>query len=877
MRKTGAVAVALLLAPLLLSVAGHAEEDRKPAPYLGGRFPASAPRESDAWALAVAFPHLTFKDMTGLVAGPRSKRLYVTCRQGQVWWFENDPEVKERHLFLDLTKECQGWDDSGLLGLAFHPDFGLEGSPHRGEVFVWYCHTKHPINTPKGRPMAPPPDMTDRLSRFTVKDGEDVVDPGSELVLIDQHDRHLWHNGGGMFFDKEGFLYVSNGDEGADFGNENHVDLSLFSGVLRIDVDQNPERSHPIPRQPKNGKTQNYLVPNDNPWVGTPNALEEFWAIGFRNPHRVTYDRETGRIYAGDVGDSTIEEVDLVEKGCNYQWRWKEGNRVHGTRPAKVVGTERGPVFDYDRSQGYCVIGGYVYRGRALAPELTGKYVFGDLSGPVWALDETPGRPVRTLRLATLPQAPSSGYGVGLSSFGVDAEGELYLCQLGDEGHLYQLVRAEKSPKRPPRLLSETGAFADTAALAPGAGLFPFEVNAPLWSDGAQKSRWISAPGPATFSEHEAWRFPAGTVFVKHFERDGRRLETRFLVVGQEVYGLTYRWRDDQKDAELIDGMEHGPDGWTFPGRDDCLRCHTPQAGWVLGARTGQLHRGDQLARLGKAGLVSIPEHARLDALADPQDATAPLESRVRSYVEANCMHCHIPSGSGRGYFDARVSTPLADSLIIDGPVADALGVEGARIVAPGEPAHSLLLDRLRRTDERRMPPLAVSRTDDAAAKLIEEWIRALPKTPAGPARGLHAEYYSGINFEKLVHQRIDPLVDFEWTGRNPAPGLGPEVYSVRWRGYVEVPAEGEWTFRISIDDGGRLFVDGKKVIDSWVDQGETEHTATIKIDRPRRVPITFEFYQRYGGSAARLLWSGPDQPRAIIPPNRLSPWKKWY
>jgi hypothetical protein len=877
--RTARVASLAVLACVLLLDRSPAEERPKPAPFLGGRFPARAPHESDHWALKTAFPALTFKDMTGLFSEPRSKRLYVLSRQGQLFWFENTPDVKEKHLFLDVTAHCQGWDDSGLLGLAFHPDFGLAGSPNRGYVYVWYCHSDHPIVTPRGRPNGPPSDMTDRLSRFTVPDGKDEVDPASELVMIDQHDRHLWHNGGGMFFDTQGFLYISLGDEGADFGNENHVDLSLFSGVLRIDVDEDPKRSHPIPRQPRNGKTAHYLIPNDNPWVGTPNALEEFWAIGFRNPHRMTYDRPTGRIWAGDVGDATIEEVDVVEKGGNYQWRWMEGTRIHGARPRVVVGEERPPVWDYDRSQGYCVIGGYVYRGKALAPELTGRYVFGDLSGAVWALDWQPGeKRGHATRVATLPGAPNVSYGSGLTAFGVDAQGELYLCQFADEGHIFQLVRAEHPPARPPRLLSETGAFTDTAALAASPELFRYDVAAPLWSDGAKKTRWIAAPEPARFSAHDPWEFARGTVFVKHFERDGRRLETRFLVVADEVYGLTYRWREDQKDAELLEGSapEKGPSGWTFPSRDDCMRCHTAQAGWVLGGRTRQLNRGDQLAAWRAAGLVAIQENGPFDALVDPEDATAPLEARVRSYVDANCMHCHTPNGSGRGWFDARWTTPLAETGIVDGPVNDALGVEGARVVAGGDPERSLLLARMLRNDERRMPPLAVNRHDEAAARLLGEWIRGLPKGPAGPVVGLRAEYFKDPVLHSLVRTQVDPGIDFDWSGHGPVPGIGTDNFSVRWKGSVLVPAAGDWTFGIAVDDGGRLWVDGQKVIDKWFDQGTTEYEVKVHADGARAVPIVFEYYQRGGAAVARLFWEGPGQPRAPIPPQKLRPPRRW-
>jgi hypothetical protein len=342
--------------------------------------------------------------------------------------------------------------------------------------------------------------------------------------------------------------------------------------------------------------------------------------------------------------------------------------------------------------------------------------------------------------------------------------------------------------------------------------------------------------------------------------------------VGEETYGVTYRWRDDQKDADLVGpGSQSGPDGWTFPSRDDCMRCHTPQAGWVLGVRTRQLALENQLEEWRSAGLVAVPADAKPVRLVDPRDGTAPLESRVRSYLDANCMHCHAPNGSGRGWFDARATTPLAEAGIVDGPVAEPLGIAGARVARSGQPQLSLLLDRMRRTDARRMPPVAVARPDDKAIAMLDEWIRGLEPRELEVV-GLRGEYFTGLDLARLVRERTDPAVDFEWGGAAPVAGLKGENFSVRWRGFVEVPRSGEWTLRISVDDGGRLFVDGKKVIDKWVDQGETEHSVTLTLEAGRKIPIAFEYYQRGGNAAARLLWSGPDQPRATIPPRFLTP-----
>ncbi len=306
-----------------------------------------------------------------------------------------------------------------------------------------------------------------------------------------------------MFFHPEdGFLYLSLGDEGGDSGgNTQRIDRDLFSGVIRIDVDRRGGTvSHAPHRKPDTGQTAHYFIPNDNPWVGVPGVLEEFWCVSASGaPHRMTHDAESGRTWAGDVGESTREEVDVIERGGNYQWGFREGTARPGRkgRPANVLGVEKPPVFEYGHDQGAAVIGGYVYRGAEHAAALGGKYLFGDNNGRVWALTCEDGPP-RAERLCDLPHAPSRGYGSGLSSFGVDRAGEVYLCQLGTEGQIYRLARKAGNPSTPgatfPSLLSRTGAFRDVRSLIPAPFLIPYEVNAPLWADGAAKSRWVAVP-----------------------------------------------------------------------------------------------------------------------------------------------------------------------------------------------------------------------------------------------------------------------------------------------------------------------------------------------------------------------------------------------
>ena len=754
----------LILGGMILGPTPEPPSSSTVGAYLDGRLPREAPALSGGWKVVPAFPHLTFQDPTTLVPEPGGRRLYVAGRQGLVEAFENDPNASTKVTVLDLRARCQGWDDSGLMGLAFHPGFARPGSPGRGHLYVFYNHTGWPQAGP-GRPDAKKV-TTNRLSRFTVPEGSAVADPASELVLIDQLDQHLWHNGGGMFFHPDdGFLYLSLGDEGGDYGNSQRIDRDLFGGVIRIDVDRRGGGvSHPIARHPEGGTTDGYFIPDDNPWVGVPGALEEFWCLGLRSPHRMTLDPPTGRIWLGDVGDNSREEVDLIEKGANYQYNYREGTRGGPAgRPARVLGREVLPVHEYAHSQGTAVIGGYTYRGSEHARDLGGKYVFGDISGRVWAMtyDES-RREAAVVALCDLPPSSSPSYGVGLSSFGVDHDGELYLCRLGARGAIFRLARAGRAGGGWPRTLSGTRAFRDLATLAPRPGLLPYEVNSPLWSDGAAKSRWIAVPeGQAIgFSSAGPWTFPAGTVFIKHFEiatdetrpdSPRRRLETRFLVrdASGAAFGTTYRWRRSGFDADLVESGQaeeltirtasgERSQTWSYPGPRECLQCHTPAAGFVLGVTTRQLNRkaDSPLAAWSRSGMLENPPDegtlCDLPRLVAADDPTGRPEEKVRSYLDANCAHCHRPGGV-RARFDARIEADPAAGLI-EAEALNPLGVVGSRLLVPGDVPRSLLHRRLSSTDPAiRMPPLGRDRPDDLALAALRGWIESLPAGPRPP------------------------------------------------------------------------------------------------------------------------------------------------
>lgn len=775
-----ALALAALLAAECIQAQPYGLANRPAVgPFLNGVLP---PAESvvTGWQVVDAFPNLRFNSPTIITPQPGTNRIFVGEQQGKIFHFPNISSTTNKVLFLDLTAKNQAFNDCGLLGLAFHPQFGVPGSTNRGYVYVYYNYSPSPVPAGPAGYADSETDSYNRLSRFTVPDGSSVADPNSELVLINQFDRHLWHSGGGLFFGKDdGFLYLSNGDEGGvsdPFNQAQKITNGLFSGVLRIDVDKDPTRSHPIRRQPLSGSTppggwpstysSNYFIPNDNPWTNAAGSnLEEFYAIGFRSPHRMTQDPVTGQIWLGDVGQNDREEVNLVEKGGNYQWAYREGNAAGPkAKPTPLIGIDKPPIHDYAHANGHgCVIGGYVYRGASL-PALYGKYIFGDyVSGQIWAMDYSATTPVVT-PIASVPDGSFS-----LTTFGLDQSQELLFGEAGSQKPIYKLVPVGTSAPPPPALLSQTGAFSNLTNLTVSSGLIPYEINSPLWSDHASKFRWMAVPtnSTITYSDTGNWTFPIGTVLVKHFDLPvndtnpaiTKRLETRFLTrsTNGTWLGYTYKWRADNSDADLLPGSLNETNlittatgtrtqVWSYPSRADCLSCHNANAGAVLGPRTSQFNRDNsypstgltdnQLRALNHVGLfnTNLNEAAipGLPALASVTNTNASPELRVRSYLQANCAHCHQPNGA-RGFFDARFSTPLAQQNLIGGPVDNNLGIIGAHVVAPMSTNKSILFVRDAALGANQMPPLAKNVVDTNYINVLAEWINTLPPLPLPP------------------------------------------------------------------------------------------------------------------------------------------------
>jgi glucose/arabinose dehydrogenase len=696
------------------------------------------------------FPQLKFSQPVGIACPPgESNRLFVVEQSGRIVVVRLGAEP-ELDTFLDLRENLWVTRESGLLSLAFHPDFAANGRFFTYRIVI----------TPDHR-------FQFRLSEFRCDPhASHAADAATEKILISDYVMDEEHNAGALAFGPDGFLYLAIGEENsgspAALARPQRIDHGLFGGILRLDVDGRPGSLRPNPHA---GSAGDYWIPADNPFVGAtsflgravaPGAVRtEFYAVGLRNPWRFSFDPLTGQLICADVGSAFFEEINVVERGANYGWPFWEGGRMHAPAPAGSVMTA--PAYAYPRESGTCIIGGLICRSPDL-PDLHGKYLFADfVSGSVWARD-----------LAS-PSSPTVWLGArtGISTFAHAHDGGVLLASHTD-GAIYRLV-AGGEPL--PNLLSETGAFANLSTLQPSGKAMPFEVNSPLWSDGAEKIRWASfskARGPIQIGGHGQWRYPAGAVWIKHFELEmtngmpgsRRRLETRFLVKTEtDVYGLTYRWNESQTDAALVppEGLNETllvndagtihPQVWRYPAAEECRTCHNATAGYVLGFTPQQLNRTitvygaatNQIDWFASHGIFDAPtDPKRLPKLSGLEDQHAPLLHKARSYLESNCVQCHQPGGRSLTDWDARLSTPLhAAKLLGASPV---FFPPVMKVVDPGQPLNSLLLNKVStRTPGFAMPPLASSVIDQQFTNILAQWIATLPgpgwvDTNVGPA-----------------------------------------------------------------------------------------------------------------------------------------------
>lgn len=738
---------------------------------------------STFYELSDALPGVNFDQPICMASPPgETKRLFVCERMAKIQVVPDVTAVSpSKQLFLDLqlavtnlTPDAvmENWalGENGILGLAFHPNYASNG----------YFYVAYTVQTNNGSP------FFQRISRFSVSGGDpNQADSASEIVLLQQLDQGFNHNGGDLHFGPDGYLYYAAGDEENpnDFRqNSQRLTKDFFAGIFRFDVDKGPESIEPNPHAsiPTNSAGLAYFsVPTNNPfvhtslggdWDGTYNGISltnnldairmEYWATGLRHPWRISFDPMTGDLWAGDVGQDTYEEVDLVVKGGNYGWVWREGQHDTGLQgPVPPGFSSIDPVYEYVHTgvsggdaqfKGNSICGGYVYRGSRF-PELYGRYVFCDsVSGHVWELNPTNGVVSRITGVAG-----TYGY---LVSMGVDPSNHDILFADFINGRILRLTTGESAGSFP-QTLSETGLFADLTDLSPNPGLLPYDINLSFWSDYAIKSRWFAIPDATntmTWARDANWTIPDGMLWVKHFDLElergnpatRKRIETRVLTkTASDYYGVSYQWNEagteaylvsdsgEDFDLEIVDGGVTNIQRWSIPSRSSCLTCHTPQAGRTLGFTTRQMNKvsdmggfiGNELELLHQGGYFAnepdapntLPRHVR------PDEISYPLEERARSYIAVNCAYCHRSDGTVSGAnWDGRPELALFEMGLINGEAVNDNGNPTNRYVVPGDTLHSIVYNRVAETNGfGRMPPLATSELDHEGIDLLHGWI----------------------------------------------------------------------------------------------------------------------------------------------------------
>jgi putative heme-binding domain-containing protein len=716
-----------------------------------------SPEPPPPYKIERAFPKLTFKNPLLLTTPPGINRFFVCEQAGRIFSFPIDPNVAKADLVIDLAKELQSWDKTkvrgtgDLYGLAFHPQF----SKNR------YCYVCYILEPKSGGRLSD----GSRISRFRVTDADPPrIDPASEKVIF------TWpaggHNGCDIHFGPDGFLYISTGDgagpnppDGLDAGQ----DLArLYSKILRIDVDRE-----------ENGKP--YAIPLDNPFVKTPQARPETWAYGFRNPWRMSFDRQTGDLWVGDVGWEQWEMIYRVQKGGNYGWSITEGPQH--VRPESKRGPTPilPPTLAFPHTEAASITGGYVYRGKQFK-DLAGVYLCGDwVTRKVWGTRFDGDKIVWHKELAVGKER--------IVAFGEDHDKEIYIVSHDEKGAIHKLVPndAVKDYRADfPKKLSETGLFSSIKDHVPAAGVVPFSIHAEAWADHSSAERFVAVPGNSTVKIYDSqppWPNNSGEVF---FPKDGvlaktftlemergnpksrRRLETQVLHYdGYNWNGYTYAWNDEQTDATLvgakgmdrtltvIDSIAPGKkreQRWHYPSRAECMTCHNPWAGYTLAFNVPQLNKNhdysgvidNQLRTLQHADLVAFrkrdwaagtekPRTPTTERLADPHDSAAGFEERARSYLHVNCSHCHQFGAGGTALIDLRYNISLDRTKLVDArPVQGTFEIAGAHLVTPGDPFRSVLYYRMAKLGPGRMPHIGSEIVDERGLRLMRDWIRQI-------------------------------------------------------------------------------------------------------------------------------------------------------
>ncbi|MEX2577698.1 MAG: PQQ-dependent sugar dehydrogenase [Verrucomicrobiales bacterium] len=650
-------------------------------------------------------------------------RLFVMERTGKVWSFPEKPTADKADLFIDL--KSLHTETTNAYGMAVHP-----GWRKNGEVYLAYT---------VGNGL----DDGSRLSRFRFTFSHPKpprIDPESEEILL------TWlsggHNGANLRFGPDGMLYVSTGDAAPpnppdqfDTGQDNS---DLLSCVLRINVDEADD-----------GKR--YRVPLDNPFVDRKNVRPEIWAFGFRNPWKMSFDTG-GRLWVGDVGWELWEMIHLVEKGGNYGWSAMEASNPIKPETASDLAPIAPPVAAHPHTEAASITGGFEYRGKRLA-ELQGAYIYGDYeTGMIWALRHDGEQVIEHTVIADTPHK--------ISTFGTGNEGTLYYIHYGVPSTIYRLTPNPRAgqPSEFPRKLSETGLFSDVGEHRPAAGVYEFEIHEPMWEDGAKATRYIALPEESGIETEYEYRpngdfrrsrttWPENAVLARTIRLGERPVETQMLHFdGNAWAGYSYRWDEAATDAELVgaegDEFEVPQAGWKggtryrIASRAECMRCHNMWNQFTPAFEPMQLAGFPAFPRqparevaipLGLANALFFHKDEGKGHLAASRGSGS-IDKRARSWLHANCAHCHRRHGGGSAPLEVNFDRALSESFLLwQAPTRGDFGLTDAHVIVPGDPARSVLQYRVSAIGSGHMPPIGPREVDAHGAKLLWDWIAKMP------------------------------------------------------------------------------------------------------------------------------------------------------
>ena len=708
-----------------------------------------------------------------------------------------------------VTVTVSASGERGLLGVTFDPDFATNQF-----VYVYYTATT--------------PAVHNRVSRFTASG--DVAAAGSETILLELNNLSSAtnHNGGALHFGPDGKLYIAVG-ENANAANAQTLG-NLLGKILRINSDGS--------------------IPADNPFFNQATGVNRaIWALGLRNPFTFAFQPGTGRMFINDVGQSTWEEVNDGIAGSNYGWPDSEGPTSNPNH--------RGPLFFYGHGSsgttGCAITGGAFYNPEMMQfpPEYQGQYFFADFCSN-W---------IRRL---------DSGFAASGFATGASAPVDL---RVTDDGSLYYLARGSGSIFR----------VEYTASQAPRITTHPASQTVPVG-------------GSATFSVTASGTAP---------------LQYQWQRGGIDIAGAT-------SPSYTLAGASLADDGATF-------RAVVTNS---FGSATSNAATLDVTANNRPTATITNPPHNTFynagDTITyagtgtDPEDGTLPASAFTWQVDFHHDTHAHpfIPPTSGvtGGSFVVPTTGETAANVWyrIHLMVRDAGGLTHATFsdVVPRKSTFTLATSpaglQLTLDGQPLVAPQSIQgvvgiqrtlgvlspQTLGGTTYEFESWSDGgaathQVATPASdttytatfrvstvpPGAGLLGTYFDNINFTGASATRLDPVVNFSWGAGAPAPGIGPDTFSVRWTGQVRAKVTGTHTFSTTSDDGVRLFVNGQLVINNWTDHAPTENTGTIALTAGQKYDIRMEVYENGGGAVAQLRWSGPGLAKEVVPQSHLHPY----